>query len=331
MRPLILLALCTLFASYAAAQPGLTQWKDQMTIFGKKHCDLLKDESKPLDPRLNATYYDGQRVYRQIAAYTKDSKWLECADAAERVYRDLYLKPAQYAVPGYWNFSKGLALDYVSTKDVESKSAVIGLATKGAFAAKTDYNDAELPKAENSREAAYILEAYLNAASVGEPLTPRAKTMAGYALGHIEQWFEKKTAAYVRPFMVGLTAEALIEYHERTADDRVQPALELAAEELWKLWLPAAGAFKYTDRVTESGGTDPSPDLNMLIAPLYGWLYKQTGEEKWRKRGDEIFSGGVRGSYLENPKQFNQSYRWSFDYVRWVSETPPKPTAGKRL
>ena len=46
-------------------------------------------------------------------------------------------------------------------------------------------------------------------------------------------------------------------------------------------------------------------------------MWTQTGDPKWRDRADAIFAGGVAGAFLGNPKQFNQSYRWSFDYVRW--------------
>jgi hypothetical protein len=55
----------------------------------------------------------------------------------------------------------------------------------------------------------------------------------------------------------------------------------------------------------------------LLIAPAYSWVWTQTGDPKWRDRADAIFAGGVAGAFLGNPKQFNQSYRWSFDYVRW--------------
>ena len=87
---------------------------------------------------------------------------------------------------------------------------------------------------------------------------------------------------------------------------------------MWEhLWVSSAGAFKYTDRIMPYGGVDPAPDLNLLIAPLYGWLYKMTGEETYRQHGDVIFAGGVQGAYFNDPKHFNQNYRWSFDYLRW--------------
>jgi hypothetical protein len=44
-------------------------------------------------------------------------------------------------------------------------------------------------------------------------------------------------------------------------------------------------------------------------------------ETKWLDRGDQIFAGGVTQAYLQNAKQFNQNYRWSFDYIAWRNKT----------
>ena len=70
-------------------------------------------------------------------------------------------------------------------------------------------------------------------------------------------------------------------------------------------------------------GTRPSqpnpaaPDLNLLIAPAFAWMYQQTGDTTYRDRGDQIFAGGVKGAISTDGKQFNQNYMWSFDYVKW--------------
>ena len=78
----------------------------------------------------------------------------------------------------------------------------------------------------------------------------------------------------------------------------------------------------------------PAPDLNLLIAPLFGWLYHQTGEAKYQQAGDAIFAGGITedfdndgfyegGSCLGcTGKFFSQNYRWSIDFVRWRNSPP---------
>ncbi len=57
------------------------------------------------------------------------------------------------------------------------------------------------------------------------------------------------------------------------------------------------GGFRYEDRLNPISGGDTtervSPDLNLLIAPLYGWLFKHTGDTTYITRGDLIWEGGV--------------------------------------
>jgi hypothetical protein len=75
----------------------------------------------------------------------------------------------------------------------------------------------------------------------------------------------------------------------------------------------------YTDRVAPdgSGGTEAAPDLNLLLAPAYAWMYRQTGDITYRQQGDQIFAGGVRNAMLAEVKQFSQNYAYSFDYLAW--------------
>jgi hypothetical protein len=133
--------------------------------------------------------------------------------------------------------------------------------------------------------------------------------------------------------MVALSARSLIAYWDVTQDTRIIPALKNAADILWaEYWLPQNKAFKYTNIDTRNlppsvygyntGGTEPAPDLNLIIVPLFGFLYHVTGDITYIQRGDEIFTGGVVGAYLSSAKQFNQNYFWSFDYLKYRSLRP---------
>src|SRR3979411_3306452 len=125
--------------------------------------------------------------------------------------------------------------------------------------------------------------------------------------------------------MVGLTERALITRYDKTADPRVLPAIKQALDWLWaNAWVPAYQAFWY-----ENWAADPAtpiwairdapgvPDLNLLIAPAFAWVYKQTGDITYRDRGDQVFAGGVLVAYLGDGKHFDQNYWWSVDYVNW--------------
>lgn len=308
------------------------QWESRMLTYGQQHCEYIKTlpaglyynpNGGPFDPYLGAVYYDGSWVFWQIFDYTGSSYWYDCAQAAEVVYRDRYARHVNGGVAGWQNFGHGLFLDWLKSPggDLVSKDTIQLLATNCAFCVSNQYNDSPstgLPGVLQSRENAYVLMAYLNQERTGTPLNPRAMQLVNNALGHVDSWFVSRTAPYVRGFMVGLTAQALIEYRELHRDDRILGALIIAGEELRaSSWLPAEKCFAYTDRQTDSGGREAACDLNLLIAPLYAYLYHTTGAQKYRDWHDEAFAGAVAGAWLGNGKQFMQSYRWSFTGLRW--------------
>jgi hypothetical protein len=309
-----------------------------MLVYGKKHCALYDDASLTFDQKLGSTYYDAIRVFYQIAEYTGDPYWSTCATKARAIYRDQYVIPNGGGVPGYWNFTTGLRVDWEKTGDLKSKTAAINLSYRAAFTPDTTPLEWTAPTA-NSREVAYAIMSYLTAEKLGEPRRARLAAHATQALGHIDQWFVTRTSRapvpfelvppaagqyYLQPFMVGLTMQALIRYWEETRDSRVLPAVQTALDALWqRAWVSADQAFWYENWIPDPTFTFPpqagAPDLNLLIAPAFAWAYLQTGNATYRDRGDQVFAGGVRGAWLAGVKQFNQNYMWSFDYVRWRS------------
>lgn len=309
-------------AQTSSSIPELRRWEAQMLSFGRAACRYL-GETHTGDELLGHVYYDGQRVFLQIAHYTRDDTWLACAERARIVYRDRYVASNKGGVPGYWNFTDGLTMDYLRTGDAASKQAVLLLAHNAAFA--RDGTPLESTKdAKLSREVAYTILSYLNAERVGGAPRPRLRPLVDQALGHIDQWFGRKTAASMQPFMVGLTLEALIAYHGRTADRRIPAAVKTALDGLWEqAWVARDASFWYESTDKSAG----APDLNLLIAPAYAWFFRHSGDDVYRERGDKVFAGGVTRAFLARGKQFNQSYRWSFDYAKWRAGTHEGPAA----
>jgi hypothetical protein len=237
--------------------------------------------------------------------------------------------------PGYWNFTTGLRMDWERTADVVSKNAVIAPSEHSVYCVDgVPLSYTVSPQA--SREVAYCILAYMNAEALGQPRRSRLADLVDQALGHIDQWFISKTfrlptpnpeipqAAgqyYIQPFMVGLTAQSLIRYWGVTRDPRVLPAVKTALDAIWeRAWVPTDHAFWYDNWVPDPTYSFPAkagaPDLNLLIAPAFAWVYRQTGDVTYRDRGDQIFAGGVKGAWLDGSKQFNQNYMLSFDYVQ---------------
>jgi hypothetical protein len=116
---------------------------------------------------------------------------------------------------------------------------------------------------------------------------------------------------------VGLTAHSLIRDWEQTHDARLVPALRRAADWLWGHAWDAVKEGMVYDVNGVDGPASAAPDLNLLIAPMYAFLYWQTGLTPYRDQADALFAGGVRLAYLADGKHFDQNYWWSFDYIRW--------------
>jgi hypothetical protein len=310
-------------ASVLVPIPLLDQWKSQMLSYGALHCNNYQNGTINFDTHLLATYYDAEWVFYQIGDYTHDQKWYACAQAAEKIYRDQYLIPNNGVVPGYWDFSHGVTRDFLSTGDTTSKNAAFMLSENASYAPDITPLSWTVDSTM-SREVAYAIMAYLNAETIGHSHRSRTEDFVNQALGHLNQWTVAKTAPYVRPFMFSLTAHALISYDSQIGgNSQILPAIKTAADWIWNnTWLPDQECFQYTDRNVDSGGVEPAPDLNLLIAPVYAWLWHKTGDVTYMNMADKIFVGGVKSAYLVNGKQFNQNYRWSFDYIKWRS-TPP--------
>lgn len=308
---------------------GLAAYLSNMTTFGNTWCN------PPLGPAFEGFvwYYDGTRVMYQIFDRTGDAQFLTCARALDA----LYLTYVQNnAIQGYHVFPKGLAMGYSRDGVTADRTALVNgllLNNYGNF-----QNVAAVVDWALSREMSYGLEANLEAESIGNPRIANFPNVVEVLMGHFSQWFLDRNTLYVQPFMVSLASEALIQYWNSTHDTRVPPMLQLAADQLraasWDLATTSflyynqngTNASPYDPQCTNwpSSGTGhtckgPSVDLNLLIVPLYGWVYQHTGDPKYRTWGDEIFNAGVAGGYLGNGKQFSQQYRWSQKYLWWRS------------
>jgi Putative Ig domain len=308
-------------------------WATAMTTYGRKWCS---DPAPPPNEQ-GVWYYDGINTFFRIADYTSSaSPWVACANAIRTQYRDNFVIPKNGRVPGYEVFPHGLYRDCTVNSNATSCTALHELATSanGAslFAGGIPYADAT-----NIREASYMLGAKrLDYDAGGGTTLAQVRQMATYCVGIVDQ-VVNATTNFEEPFMDGLAAQALIEYYEdpktgNRADVRVPVAIQALADHLWNsdwfAWSGSNGYFLYNvqnnARGVPNAGCGPGCDmqaLNLLIAPLYGWLYQNTGLQQYQLEGDTIWDAGVNdpasGGIGWSGKNFSQQYRWSFDYVTW--------------
>ncbi len=316
--------------------PDLAAWQSQMTSYGKQLCNEANIVNNSLWEG-NSWFYDGIRVYYQIADYTGDNSWNACAGYVKEVYKPYVLSTT---TQGWRVFPHGLYQDYLRNSDPSSKAATLWLSTNSAYAG-TGGAPVSFGTSGRQRETSYMIHAYRIAGLLGSPNLQMYVRSVDFVLGMIDQLYISKTDPYLQPFMTGLMMEALIQYYQDPQapfpnDPRVPPAIKAAADGLWaqaQMPNPNGGGVTF---FYESTGNPlkAAPDLNLLIAPAYAWLYKITGNPVYQQEGDLIFQGGVEGAWLPQGKQFNQNYRWSFDYVNWRMHpdiTPPTPPSSLQI
>ncbi len=347
--------------------PLQTSWQNRLSSAGSRHKDDLTramaaiSSAKRADPAyrelgepngagpyneaLSLVYYDRANAFYEIGAVLGDDVWFQRGDEAAIFYRDRFVShpeaspEANGQVPGYWNFTDGLRKHFERTRDRRSRDAVILLATKGAYASPAPSQHERAASADRSREVAYGIIAHLNAEALGMVKDPWRDELVTLALGHADQWLGEapwdgviSKKRYIRPFMIALTARALIRVFEREPNTEILSRLERLADLVWdSTWQPTAKAFRYTDRDGQAGedisqGTEAlaaAPDLNLLIFPLYSWLSYRTADADQFERAVEIFRGGLENAFWNGEKQFNQQLFWSRPGFDWLVQATP--------
>lgn len=329
---LSIIALSCCFPIESKAEFLTAQWRSQMTTFGQQNC--VRISSTPINDNTQVNlYYDGQYVFYRIADLTGDPSWIQCAKNARWGYRDYYVIPNNGHVLGFWSFTRGLREDFRRFQDAQSKEAVRMLANNPNFCADTAWNNQNVYDFDYLREASYCLEAKLDAYWVGLGLDQRISSVYMPAVTQgIKKALIDQTTSYVKPFMLALGATSLIRYyHEVSAEPIILTTITSGFNNLWSLWNEQAQAMYYrspNDAATaaDDPGYTPSPDLNLLIAPVYQWIFERTGDSVAAARAEKLFNGGVERGYLGNGKQFNQAYRDSVNAFGSAIFPQPTPT-----
>lgn len=290
--------------------PERDLWKAQMETYGRLHC--VAAEAIP-GHEGNSWYYDGNRVYQQIGKFLNDRSFLACSQLFNDGYR-AYVEKGNGYIPGWQYFPHGMLMNFERTGNQLSNATVKLMANGSPWAQNGSANVAMIDQGY-TREIAYAMQTVVYAERLGRPRSWKLSFLADCLLSHIEQWYIQR-AGRPQPFMVALTSEALIDYYNLTRDARVPAALKMVADGLWaNSWDPVSKSFLYEE--FSNGTRVPSNDTNLLIVPLFGWVFQQTGDPIYRERGDVIFATGVKTAWLVGGKQFSQNYRWSFKYVWW--------------
>ena len=321
--------------------------------------------------RLEETYYDRVNCLYKLKdrngnAYTAE---LQRAHDEHHYHINTFCSPAG-AVAGYRIFPEGFLeeINRASSRAAAALANITAMLANGAYVNTGVPNDLSNATGDwdgsngGARECAMALHLFIYAELAGITLTPtnitRRQQLFEWSLGHLEQYSTGTVCRYMKCFMAAIVVKSMIAYYDHVdQDSRILPLVEAVAQRMKdNCWHSTAGSwgvgggFIYAEifipHPTNSGGyyspsEDPytQVDLNMLIAPVYAWLWYQTGVESWRTFGQEIFTASipvydiwgfwVSGANLNtrsatNPacKQYQQQLFWSDKFIEWMESAP---------
>ena len=302
--------------------------------------------------------YDGGRVYQQIAdydyyvqgmpGYLQDSvreHWKRCAELAMEPYKDMTIGTQAGFVVEPNQFPYGMAMNYMRTGDATNQTAVDLLAHNplwNLYFSGSAY-------AQSARVTAYLMDNRLADEMLGQPRDPAfLLRTVDMLLGYLDQSYNLSLSNPnqqhydIHPFILGLDMETLITYYQldvaegNTPDARIPLEIKKVLDWLEATqYVPATHAFEYQPydlpkdpRLGDYGETS----LNDLVAPAYAWYWYMSGNNTYLTEGDDLFANNFNdggsglagyGGWSWSVKEFNQVYKWSFDYVRWRSGQNP--------
>jgi len=297
--------------------------------------------------------YDGGRVYQQIADYdynidampgylnvSQRDHWKRCAELAMGPYKDMTIASQASFVSEPDQFPYGMAMNYLRTGDSTMLSAVNFLANNPVF----DFLAANSAYVETARTVTYMLDDRLAIEIAGFPRSPFVPRTVDVLLGVLDQSYNlnlsnpNQQEYDTHPFIIGLVMETLINYYELDAAEGHVPDARIPLEIKKTLdWLSSTQYIAATHVLayqpyelpwspTLVGGTlYGATELNDLVAPAYAWYWSKSGNAQYLTQGDDLFNHvwDDGGGWTWSVKEFNQIYKWSFDYVRWRTGENP--------
>jgi hypothetical protein len=347
-------------SSYPAI-PNLSTYVSSASTYGISNCAQDTNTTRTIRPNdptkltpvgpsttYDSWFYDGVMVYYNVQSLVNDGdNWAQCRENVAQVYRDNYaLKQKIFEL---MMFTEGYYLDYSSDSNTGT-DADLQLINQLDGEMYAPYHAVMVDVTYLQRETAYALKNAIYASALQQNNSRFNNTTAfwrdyalDHVLGHVDQICLSQNAQYFESFMTGLEAEALIQYYDVVGHDpRIPPAVKCLADYMYSSVYNTVtsdpGSFPYdkwrmlTNAGVGNNGGSCMINMNMLIVPMFAWVFKNTGLSAYQAEGDEIWNHGVlfdgcQGGLAANltgpsgnsGKQFSQQYYWGPSYVAWRS------------
>lgn len=306
--------------------------------------------------------YDGGRIYQQISDYDYNvpgmpgyqntaarDHWKRCAELAMEPYKDSLIGTLGGLTREPNQFPFGMEMNQLRTGDTTNETAIDYMQYAPGY-----YNFfSGSAYASSTRLSGYMMDNRLAAELVGEQRDSAfLLRQADVILGYLDQSYNlnfgnpNQQSYGIHPFTVGLAMEALITYYELDLAEGNVPDARIPLEikkvlDWWqaKEYIPSTHTLAYQAYdlpmdPTKVAGLYSATELNDLVSPAYAWYWSKTNDPNVLAEGDDLFnhvfdsagSQGVGGGWTYSVKEFNQVYKWSFDYVRWRTGQNPDGT-----
>ncbi|HUI84378.1 MAG TPA: hypothetical protein VL240_09150 [Candidatus Binatia bacterium] len=297
--------------------------------------------------------YDGGRVYQQVADYdynvagmpgyhdvAERDHWKRCAGLAMEPYKDSLIGAKGSFVAEPNQFAYGLGMYFMRTGDSSAQNAVEILAHNPAW----NHYFAGSPYEASLRATAYLLDDRLAAEILGEPRDNAfLLRTVDVLLGYLDQSYNlslsnpNQQEYDINLFELGLVMESLTTYYEldlaegNTPDARIPLEIKKTLDWLESSeYIPSTHLFVFQvydvprNPALVSGTLYQASSLNNLIATAFAWYWSKTNNSTYLNEGDDLFRHVFDDAgWTWSVKEFNQVYKWSFDYVRWRSGHNP--------
>ena len=324
------------------AVPGKAKWESQMLARAAQWCPDKANGTVNWAPlpaftfgaagETQVWYYDAAWAFHQIADYTDDAEWRNCAKTISREYTRALIATRGSFAAFHRYFSDGL-VRYCQ-----------GCDRRGTNAASLVWAHNALGGISNSaiRETSYALEAGISVAKTkgwrkfqvieDVRLKNRIQQKADLLWG-ILAVYKDNQHAYFQSFMAGLGMRAALEWYEFSGDERmpvaVKDLVDLMGSEMygkdpanpnevsWMRGIAAPGSATQGPTCGYNCSPHAAAELHALFVPAWAFVWYRTGIDSYREQGDAMWSTIWTRNLSYSGKIFAQSFRWSFDYVSW--------------
>lgn len=270
-----------------------------------------------------SAYERGATYYKQWAL-TGDSVWFNRAHALVVNYRDNYLIPAGYATSPHFSQAESLYLDCLVAKDQKSCDALPNVAYKLSGMFNNGYYD--IPQGEPRIQARVMVALWMNEKYTGQH-SDQLDSAVVWALRitNSDGWAPfQSTCGGSLNYMNGMLYDILTRLHDLRPMPLYNSLIEQKAKAYatwawntqWRGVTPGdSPSFNYVSlECVNTGSPSPSPDLNGLMAPVFGWVGRLTGDTTWFTKGDSIVQGMQQASFYLY-RQFSESFSSSYRYL----------------